>query len=75
MASNLSMQPKDASEISDMFFAASSSERARSCTISHTPLKPSARIPPARAARAIEILEMAAFAADAENFASNSATP
>ncbi|MFL6791602.1 MAG: DUF2336 domain-containing protein, partial [Bradyrhizobium sp.] len=33
-----------------------------------TPLKASARIPAARAARAIEILEMAAFAEDAENF-------
>src|SRR3979490_2353582 len=28
MASNLSMQPKDAAEINDMFFAANSSERA-----------------------------------------------
>jgi hypothetical protein len=28
MASNLSMQPKDAAEINDMFFAASASERA-----------------------------------------------
>ena len=34
-----------------------------------TPLKPSTRIPPYRAARAIEILQMAAFAADVENFA------
>ncbi len=42
MASNLSMQPTDAAEISDMFAA--------------------------RAARAIETLEMAAFAADIENF-------
>jgi hypothetical protein len=33
-----------------------------------TPLKASARIPAARAARAIETLEMAAFAADVENF-------
>src|SRR6266568_673356 len=33
-----------------------------------TPLKASARIPAARAARAIETLEMAAFAADIENF-------
>ncbi|SDS59108.1 DUF2336 domain-containing protein [Bradyrhizobium canariense] len=69
IASNLSMQPKDAAEISDMFFGASASERA---LILHnlplTPLKASARIPAARAARAIETLEMAAFAADTENF-------
>ena len=70
MASNLSMRPNDAAEISDMFFAASASERA---LILHnhneTPLKASARIPAARAARAIEILEMAAFAEDSESFA------
>jgi hypothetical protein len=69
MSSNLSMQPNDAAEISDMFFRANSSERA---LILHnflqTPLKASARIPAQRAARAIETLEMAAFAADIENF-------
>jgi hypothetical protein len=68
-SSNLSMQPNDAAEISDMFFRASASERV---LILHnfleTPLKASARIPAARAARAIETLEMAAFAADIENF-------
>jgi hypothetical protein len=70
MASTLSMRPNDAAEISDMFFAAGASERA---TILHnladTPLKASARIPAARAARALHILEMAAFAEDTENFA------
>jgi hypothetical protein len=70
MASNLSMRPNDAAEISDMFFAASAGERA---TILHnladTPLKASARIPAARATRAIQILEMAAYAQDAESFA------
>src|SRR6266487_2532233 len=68
-SSNLSMQPNDAAEICDMFFRANASERA---LILHnfleTPLKASARIPAARAARAVETLEMAAFAADLENF-------
>jgi hypothetical protein len=69
MASNLSMQPKDAAEINDMFFRASASERALILhDLPETPLRASARIPPARAARAIETLEMAAFAADIENF-------
>jgi uncharacterized protein DUF2336 len=69
MASNLSMQPKDAAEITDMFFGASGSERAQILhNLPDTPLKASARIPAARAARAIETLEMAAFAADIENF-------
>jgi hypothetical protein len=69
VSSNLSMQPNDAAEISDMFFRANASERA---LILHnflqTPLKASARVPAPRAARAIETLEMAAFAADIENF-------
>ena len=69
MASNLSMQPKDAAEISDMFSRASSSERALILhNLQDTPLRASARIPAARARRAIETLEMAAFAADLENF-------
>ena len=69
MASNLSMQPKDAAEINDMFLRASASERARILhDLKDTPLKASARIPAARARRAIETLEMAAFVADVENF-------
>jgi hypothetical protein len=69
MASNLSMQPKDAAEINDMFFRASASERALILhNLADTPLRASARIPAARAARAVETLEMAAFAADIENF-------
>jgi hypothetical protein len=69
LASNLSMQPKDAAEISDMFFGASAGERALILyNLQETPLRASARIPAARAARAIQILEMAAFAADVENF-------
>ena len=69
MSSNLSMQPNDAAEISDMFFRANASERALILyNFLQTPLKASARIPTPRAARAIETLEMAAFAADIENF-------
>ena len=69
MASNLSMQPTDAAEISDMFFRASASERALILhNLPETPLRASARIPAARAARAIETLEMAAFASDVESF-------
>ncbi|MEH2628269.1 hypothetical protein V1292_006324 [Bradyrhizobium sp. AZCC 1719] len=70
MASNLAMRPNDAAEISDMFFTAGPSERALILhNLADTPLKASARIPAARAARALHILEMAAFAEDAESFA------
>jgi len=70
MASTLAMRPNDAAEISDMFFAASASERALILhNLADTPLKASARIPAARAARALHILEMAAFAEDTANFA------
>ena len=69
MASNLSMQPKDAAEINDMFFAASASERALILhNLAETPLRASARIPAARAARAVETLEMAAWVGDIESF-------
>jgi Uncharacterised protein conserved in bacteria (DUF2336) len=69
MASSLSMQPKDAAEIHELFFRASASERAAILhSLADTPLKASPRIPAARAARAIEILEMAAFATDVESF-------
>src|SRR3954470_8531612 len=67
--SALSMQPNDAAEISNMFFAATGSERALILhNIGEAPLKPAARITAARAAVTIETLEMAAFAADLENF-------
>src|SRR3954469_12799836 len=67
--SALSMQPNDAAEISTMFFAASSSERALILhNLAEAPLKPAARITQTRAARAIEALEMAAFVTDVENF-------
>jgi hypothetical protein len=69
MASNLAMQPTDAAEISEMFFGAAASERALILhNLPQTPLKASARIPAARAGRAIETLEMAAFASDVESF-------
>jgi hypothetical protein len=68
-ASTLAMQPKDAAEITSMFSRASASERALILHNLHeAPLRASARIPVARAKRAIETLEMAAFAADLENF-------
>jgi hypothetical protein len=68
-ASNLSMQPEDASQINEMFFAASASERALILhNLAETPLKPAARIYAPRADRAIQTLQMAAFAADIENF-------
>jgi hypothetical protein len=69
MASNLSMQPKDAAEINDMFTRANASERALILhNLQETPLRASARIPAARARRAVEALEMAAFNADIENY-------
>jgi hypothetical protein len=69
MQSSLPMQPRDAAEINDMFFGATASERALILhNLEETPLKASARIPAFFAARAIETLEMAAFAADIENF-------
>ena len=69
MASNLSMQPKDAAEINDMFFAASASERVQILhNLAETPLRASARIPGARAALAVETLEMAAWVGDIESF-------
>ncbi len=66
---SMSMQPKDAAEIHEIFFRASGSERVLILhNLAETPLKASPRVPPARAKRAIETLEMAAFAADLENF-------
>lgn len=69
MASNMSMQPKDAAEIHDMFFRADASQRALILhNLAQTPLKAAPRIPTVRAKRAIQILEMAAIAGDIENF-------
>lgn len=69
MASNMAMQPKDAAEIHDMFFRAGASERALILhNLAQTPLKAAPRIPTVRAKRAVQILEMAAIAGDAESF-------
>jgi Uncharacterised protein conserved in bacteria (DUF2336) len=69
LTDGLSMQPQDAAEISDMFFGANSSERVSILrSLDSTPLKASPRIPEAFARRAIETLEMAAFASDLESF-------
>ena len=69
ISSNLAMQPDDAAQVSDMFFRANGSERMSILhSLADTPLKAAPRIAETRAARAIEILEMAAFAADLENF-------
>jgi len=69
IASNLAMQPADAAEVYDIFFRANGSERVSILhSLAETPLKAAPRIPEARASRAIETLEMAAFAADIENF-------
>jgi hypothetical protein len=68
-ASGISMQPKDAAEINEMFSRANASERALILSkLQDAPLRASARIPAPRAKRAIETLEMAAFAVDVENF-------
>jgi hypothetical protein len=69
MQANLSMQPNDAAEIHNMFFRATATERALILhNLAETPLRAAARIPAARASRAVETLEMAAFVADVENF-------
>ena len=70
MASSLAMQPTDAAEIHDLFFRASGSERVSILhSLADTPLKAAPKIPERRVIRAIQTLEMAAFAADIENFA------
>jgi hypothetical protein len=67
--SMLSMESRDAAEISGMFFAANARDRALILhNLATAPLRPSPRIHPSRAARAIETLHMAAFAADIDNF-------
>ena len=65
----MSMQPKDAAEVSDMFFRAAAPERALILhKLSQMPVKAAPRIPSERARRAVETLEMAAYASDVENF-------
>ncbi|CAL76524.1 conserved hypothetical protein [Bradyrhizobium sp. ORS 278] len=65
----LSMQPKEAAELSEMFMRAASHERiAILQNLATTPLKPAAPTPLHRAVHAIEALEMAAFNADVDTF-------
>ncbi|PZA13216.1 DUF2336 domain-containing protein [Rhodopseudomonas palustris] len=68
-AANLSMQPEDAAQLSEMFFSATGPERTQILyNLAETPLRPAARIHPPRAMRASEVLHMAAFVSDIENF-------
>ncbi|ABE39182.1 DUF2336 domain-containing protein [Rhodopseudomonas palustris] len=68
-AASLQMQPEDAAQLNEMFFAASTRERTLILhNLAEAPLRPAARIYAPRAARAIETLHMAAYASDAENF-------
>ncbi len=65
----LSMKPEDASSLNDMFLAAPSNERAKILYgLESAPLKPSVRVDPKRAARAVVALEQAAMAADMSAF-------
>jgi hypothetical protein len=67
--SALSMAPRDAAEISEMFFGADTGDRALILhNLATAPLRAAPQIHPSRAARAIETLHMAAFASDIENF-------
>lgn len=69
IAPTLAMQPEDASKLIDVFLAAGRSERSRMLYgLTDAPLKPSPRIDPRRAGRAIALLEQAAMAADAASF-------
>jgi uncharacterized protein (DUF2336 family) len=66
----LAMRPADAAEIERVFAAAKGLERVRVLqNLDSSPLMPAVRPGPRRAARAIETLEMAAFAGDLESFA------
>ena len=68
-AATLTMEPKDAADISAMFFAATSQERGLILVnLVNSPLKPSPRSPEPDASQAIASLEAAAFAADTETF-------
>jgi hypothetical protein len=69
IAPTLSMQPEDASKLIDVFLAAGRSERTRMLYgLTDAPLKPSPRIDPRRAKRAIALLEQTAMAADTPKF-------
>ena len=66
----LAMRPADAAEIDRMFAAAKGLERVRILqNLDSSPLVPAVRPGPRRSARAVETLEMAAFACDTDSFA------
>jgi hypothetical protein len=66
----IAMRPADAAEIERMFSIATGLERARILqNLGESPLAAAVRPGPRRSARAIETLEMAAFATDLESFA------
>ena len=66
----LAIRPADAAEIEGMFAAAKGLERVRILqNLDAAPLVPAVRPGPRRSARAIETLEMAAYASDIESFA------
>lgn len=70
-APTLSMKPEDASQLVAMFDAADAAERRKIIqNLDETPLKPSTRVDPRRAARALPTLEQAAMRADADAFIS-----
>ena len=65
----LSMKPDDASQLISMFLAASAAERTQIIhSLADTPLKPSTRVDPRRATRALASLEQAAMTADTTTF-------
>src|SRR5689334_7650461 len=66
----LAMRPADAAEIDRLFAGAKGLERVRILqNLDSSPLLPAVRPGPRRAARAVETLEMAAYACDTESFA------
>ena len=65
----MSMQPDDAAKLIEMFLGADKIQRAHMLRgLTATPLKPSTPVDPKRAARAVTVLEQAAFAADTAGF-------
>ena len=68
-APTLSMKPDDASQLITMFVAADASERHQILhNLTDAPLKPSTRVDPRRAARALPALEQHAMARNVEGF-------
>lgn len=68
-APTLSMKPDDASQLVGMFIAANAAERTQIIhSLTDAPLKPSTRVDPRRATRALASLEQAAMVADTVAF-------